>query len=203
MSLANAAAFFDELRAGELLGPTLSPEEVSGCEAILAACEGWPLSWAAYGLGTAYLETAHSMQPIKEFGGEAYFWRRYDIGGARPDKARELGNLDPGDGARYAGRGYVQLTGKANYRKASVIGEDLVGRPDLALRPDVAARIMRRGMEEGWFTGRRLINYLPYVPAKSAQFFDARRIINGLDRAQDIADHALAFQSALQAGGWS
>jgi putative chitinase len=197
------AKFFDAVRAG-LLGPTLSPDEVSGCSAILAAMSGTALSWAAYALATAYKETAHTMQPISEYGGDSYFFRRYDPQGQRPDIARTLGNTQLGDGARFKGRGFVQLTGRTNYAKASAkLGVDLVGHPDLALGDDVAAKVMRRGMQEGWFTGKSFASYLPGAgPADHAAFTQARRIINGQDCAGEIADYALKFQAALVAAGW-
>lgn len=202
-TLFGAPAFFNVIRSSKALGPTLSADEVSGCEAICAACAGLPAAWAAYALATAVVETAGTMQPIREIGGNAYFTRRYDITGERPDKARELGNLAPGDGARYCGRGYVQMTGKANYaRAAAELGLPLVLDPDLALQPEIAARIMRHGMQEGWFTGKRFETYLP-ATADIHQFTNARRIINGQDRAVEIAGYALEFQAALKAGGWA
>jgi putative chitinase len=203
MTLANPAAFFGALRAG-LLGPTLSPEEVSGCNAILGAMEGAPLSWAAYALATAYHETASTMQPIKEYGGPTYFTRMYDVTGARPQMAVANGNTCAGDGPKYCGRGYVQLTWKNNYKRAGgECGVDLVSNPDQAMDPAIAAKIMRRGMEEGWFTGKKFSSYLPAAgTATTGQFTYARFIINGSDQAQKIAAHALEFQRALQAGGW-
>lgn len=204
--LQNAAAFFKAVRDGKLLGPLLSDGEVQGCEAIMAACgaDSWPIADTAYALATAYHETAGTMQPIKEYGGATYFTRMYDIQGARPAKARELGNLSPGDGAKYAGRGYVQLTGKANYDKASkVVGEDLVAHPDLAMRPDVAAKVMVNGMRHGWFTSRDLDDDLPrHGLATLEQFVRSRDIINGTDKAEAIAAEAVHFQEALSAGGW-
>lgn len=201
--LRDPAGFFNALRTSKALGPALSQDEVSGCEAICRACAGFPLAWAAYCLATPVVETNGTMQPIKEIGGAAYFTRRYDIMGERPDKARELGNLTPGDGARYCGRGYVQMTGKANYvRAAAELGLPLVVDPDLAMQPDVAAKIMRRGMQEGWFTGKKLETYLP-ATADRDQFKNARRIINGQDRAEEIAGYALEFQAALKVGGWA
>jgi len=201
--LRSPALFFDQLRAGKMLGPVLSKDEVSGCEAILAACLGWPASWTAYALATAYHETAGTMQPIKEYGGTAYFRRMYDIEGERPAKARELGNLTPGDGARYAGRGFVQLTGKANYSRAGQkLAIDLVADPDLAMRPDIAAQVMRRGMEEGWFTSKSLNDFVP-MSAERQHYKNARRVINGADRADQIAGYALAFDAALLAGQWA
>jgi putative chitinase len=196
-------AFFDKLRAG-IMGPRLDDDEVSGTTAILEACAGLPKSWAAYALATAFHETAHSMQPIKEFGGRQYFWRRYDIKGHNPRLARELGNTQPGDGVKYAGRGYVQLTGRSNYIKAGLkLGVDLVNDPDLAMNKDIAALILRHGMREGWFTGKSFQSYLPAdKPATRAQFQAARRVINGIDKAALIASYADAFQEALIAGGW-
>lgn len=205
--------FYDFLRGNKMLGPKITSEEFNGCDAILRACirVNWPISYTAYALATSYLETAMTMQPIKEKGGQAYFQRMYDISGARPAKARELGNLTPGDGARYPGRGYVQLTGKANYIKATAklqalgvltMNESLVDNPELAMRPDVAAAVMTLGMQEGWFTGRKLSDDLPRGPASLSQFVASRDIINGRDKDDEIAAFAIDFQTGLQQGGY-
>lgn len=205
--LTKPAAFFDWLRANDMLGPVLTKDEVEGLNVITSAAglAGWPIAWTAYALATAYHETAHTMQPVKEFGGEDYFRRRYDISGRNPDLAMRLGNTQIGDGPKYAGRGYVQLTGRANYQRAQIeLGQKLVDLPDLAMNDAVAASIMVKGMSEGWFTGRSLKTYLPSKsPGARGQFIEARRIINGTDRAQDIAGYALEFQEALRAGGWA
>lgn len=200
----NRQAFFDSCRAG-VMGPTLEPGEVSGAEAILDAMSGAPLAWCAYALGTAWHETAHTMQPIKEYGGPAYFFRMYDPQGQRPTLAKANGNTQPGDGARYFGRGYVQLTWRANYKRLGArIGVNLEDQPELALDPTFAARIMRIGMQEGAFTGKGFADYLPRIgTASRGDFIKARRIINGTDRANDIADYAGKFQAALVAGGWA
>jgi putative chitinase len=197
-------AFFAACRA-TVMGPTLDGGEVSGSEAILRAMAGTPTSWCAYALATAWHETAHTMQPIKEYGGPSYFTRMYDIRGQRPQLAKSMGNTKPGDGARYCGRGYVQLTWHNNYARAEIeTGHPLVANPDLAMRPDVAATIMRKGMEEGWFTGRAFDHFLPRErPATREQFVQARRIINGSDKAPLIAKYAGEFQDALIAGGWA
>lgn len=202
--LKNAPAFFDALRHG-LLGPTLSAEEVKGCNAVLEAMEGLPLSWTAYALATAYHETASTMQPIKEYGGPVYFTRLYDVTGARPQLALKMGNTCAGDGPKFCGRGYVQLTWKNNYKKAGdKCGVDLVSHPDKAMEPGIAAKIMREGMTEGWFTGKKFSDYLPRQGrATSGQYRHARYIINGSDKAERIAGHAKAFEAALEAGEWS
>lgn len=204
--LTEAKEFFDYLRKGTVLGPVLSQSEVSGATTILAAVAdaGWPLSWAAYALATAYHETAGTMQPIREYGGPSYLRRNYDVCGANPTRARKHGNVNPGDGERYCGRGYVQLTWHCNYERAGdAVGVDLVADPDAALQPANAAKIMVRGMAEGWFCGRTCADFLPTAgPASAEQFRAARRIINGQDRARMIADYALIFQGALIEGGW-
>jgi hypothetical protein len=83
----------------------------------------------------ATVATECPFAPINEYGGPSY-WKRYE---GRAD----LGNTQPGDGVRFHGRGFVQLTGRANYSKyGKLIGADLIGSPDLALQPAVAARIL-------------------------------------------------------------
>lgn len=55
---------------------------------------------------------------------------------------KDLGNTEPGDGKKYKGRGFIQLTGKTNYKKfGDKIGVDLVSNPDLAKDPKVAAKV--------------------------------------------------------------
>ena len=203
--LTNAPAFFEDLRTG-LLRPSLSESEVQGCNALLAALGGasWPLSWTAYGLATAYHETAHTMQPVTENGSPNYFFRMYDPKGDRPTVAKRLGNVEEGDGAKYCGRGYVQLTGRANYRNAgAALGQPLEDHPELALEPDLAAKIMVLGMSKGWFTSQSCEKLIPAgAPGDKACFCAARKIINGQDRASIIAGYALSFQEALVDGGW-
>ncbi|HKJ73896.1 MAG TPA: glycoside hydrolase family 19 protein, partial [Alphaproteobacteria bacterium] len=107
------------------------------------------------------------------------------------------GRKDPETGQAYYGRGYVQLTWKFNYVKAcKKLGPDFVNQPDLVMQPDHAAAILYRGMEEGWFTGKSLKTY--FGP-NHTNWIDARRIINGTDRAKQIADYAKKFKAALDA----
>jgi putative chitinase len=204
MPLVSQSKFFDATRNG-VMGPKLDVDEVSGSLAIMEAMEGLPIAYCAYALATAWLETANSLQPIKEFGGPNYFHRMYDPNGQRPKVAKALGNVHVGDGAKYCGRGYVQLTGRTNYEKAAAkTGADLVNNPDLAMRQDIAAKVMRWGMTAGAFTGKSFASYLPAGrPATKVEFVWSRRIINGQDRANDIAKYAMQFQDALVAGGWT
>jgi predicted chitinase len=89
-------------------------------------------------------QTAHEtvgFNTLKEIGGKEYFTKKYDIS-KNPNKAKELGNVKPGDGAKYYGRGYIHLTGRDNYRKAGqALNIDLEHHPEWAERPDVAARV--------------------------------------------------------------
>lgn len=78
---------------------------------------------------------------MKEIGGKKYFHNRYDPKTA-PKTAKILGNKHVGDGVKYHGRGYIQITGRDNYRMAGqALGLPLEQQPDLAARPDVAAKI--------------------------------------------------------------
>lgn len=204
MARIDGKTFFDQVR-GSLFGGSLNQGQVDGCNTILALAQTAPpgcfvesLEWLAYMLATVYHETAKTMKSINEYGGDAYFRRMYDIEGERPGVARQLGNTEPGDGVRYHGRSYPQLTGRANYRKLGQrLGIDLEGNPDLALQPDIGARILAVGMTEGLFTGKSLSDYLP--GDRQPDWWNARRIINGLDRADEVAAYAQSFYAALTA----
>jgi hypothetical protein len=102
-----------------------------------------------------------------------------------------------------------QLTWEKNYQRADdelgLGGRSSSPMPDSALQPGHCGRmIMVRGMEEGWFSGKKLGDYLPAdAKADIHQFTNARWIINGQDHAVEIAEHALKFQDALASGGWA
>lgn len=146
----------------------------------------------AYCLGTFKWETAHSMRPIDELGSNSYFNRRY---GPQTKVGKVLGNTKDGDGALFHGRGYVQLTGRRNYTKAkNLTGVDLLTNPDDAKDPALAYQIAIQGMKEGWFTGKRLDQF---IKDAVADFENARTIINGHDKAQTIADIARRFSEVL------
>ncbi len=196
--------FFDGIRQGPFLGK-LTAGQVKGCAAILDEWERRKLAdmrWLAYMLGTTKWETDHTMQPIREAGGAAYLTRMYDPRGDRPALAKRNGNTSPGDGVKYCGRGFVQLTWKDNYDKMmwmlreAGIKNDLLANPDLAMRPDIAAFIMFEGMIRGSFTGKKLSDYFN---AKTTDWMNARRIINGTDRAVDIAQISKQFFADLNA----
>jgi hypothetical protein len=151
--------------------------------------------WLAYALGTAYHEVAFTMQPIHERGGPRYFFAMYDKDGSRPRVAASLGNTQRGDGVRFHGRGYVQLTGRSNYTKAGrLAGADLVSDPELAIDPAIASKILFTGMETGLFTGKKFSDYFNKT---TEDWINARRIINGVDKAPQIAAYAKRFYGAI------
>jgi predicted chitinase len=147
----------------------------------------------AYCLATFKWETAHTMRPIDERGGDAYFNKRY---GPDTKVGKILGNTKPGDGALFHGRGYVQITGRNNYAKAKKLtGADLIAEPNRAKDPEVAYQIAIQGMTDGWFTGRRLSHYFVN---ETADYTNARKIINGLDQADKIAELARGYSEILR-----
>lgn len=129
----------------------------------------------AYVLATAYWETARTMKPVREYGGEKYLR-------SKPYYP-------------YVGMGYVQLTWRAGYEKSSKkLGVDFVQHPKKLLDPKWAAPILVLGMKEGWFTGKKLSDY---ITLQRSNFIDARRIVNGTDRAYEIADLAQQYDKDL------
>ena len=198
MSRINRAFFFDQVRSS-LFDGRLRSSQVIGLTSLLdywdAKLANRDDRWLAYVLATAHLETGRTMQPIREYGSNEYKRLRYDVTGSDPARARAHGNTLAGDGVRYAGRGYVQLTWKNNYRRAGIaVGYDLVGKPDDAMLVDVATQVIFRGMIAGWFTGKKLADY--FNPS-TGDWRNARRIVNGLDKADLIKDFGLKYYAAL------
>lgn len=135
----------------------------------------------AYVFATAEHESHFGRFMIELASGDAYEGRL------------DLGNTQPGDGRRYKGRGFVQITGRTNYTKwGQRLGLDLIGKPELASRPDVAAQILVQGMRDGSFTSLKLDDFI------GSDFVSARKIINGLDRAQHIAAIAKGYAEAIK-----
>lgn len=148
----------------------------------------------AYCLATFKWETAHRFEPIDEYGTDDYFNKRY---GPHTRVGKSLGNIHAGDGAKYHGRGYVQLTGRDNYSRAGTALEaDLVAEPGRAKTHAIAYEIAVRGMHEGWFTrGQTLSKY--FRNGTAPDYEGARRIVNGNDKAQTIASYARLFDEVL------
>lgn len=189
-------AFFTQFR---LNFGALVQAQVDGLNFILGRVEedssDWEnLSQLSYGLATFMWETARRFTPVTEFGQPSYF-NKYNAG---TPIGRRLGNMQPGDGFRFRGRGYVQITGRANYERVGrLLDLDLIGNPEQALDPGIAYRIAAGGMRYGWFTGRKLAQYIP--SDADPQFQPARQIINGMDHASDIAELAVKMAATLRA----
>jgi putative chitinase len=168
----NRKAFFDAVRK-EPFGGKLEAWQVDGLSRILDYRDAqWPkMSDAelAYLLATVFHETARTMQPIAERGSSAYlrskaYWP-------------------------WIGRGLIQLTWEANFRKFGVKN------PMDAQSWPVALDVAFRGMIFGMFTGKRLSDF---IRGGTVDFVGARRIINGTDRAALVASYAVSFQRALR-----
>lgn len=184
-------AFFDHIRK-PLFG-RLSAKQVSGHEDIIKELKarGVPLPEAAYVLATAYHETAKTMQPVREGLNASDAWRKKNL--------------------RYYpwyGRGHVQLTWEENYRKADQklgLGGALAANPDLALDPEISAQVLVLGSVQGWFSGDKKGRHTLARHIKTgtrAEYRQARRIINIMDKADLIAGHALIYKEALQKVGY-
>lgn len=184
--------FYINIRAQGLFNK-LSNEQVAGMEAIFNEWELWvnnkwvddDLRKLAYMLATAKHETANTMQAIEEYG---------------KGKGHKYGKIDPVTGKAYYGRGLVQLTWDYNYKKmGKLLNKDLYNNPDLALDLKTAVEIMFEGMLTGKsfagdFTGKSLINYFNKTTNDP---YNARKIINGLDKAKLIQSYHEKFLASL------
>lgn len=186
-------AFFDAYRAA--FG-SLKPRTVQNLERFLSAAESDPdcanvtpdspaLKAFAYMCATAYHETGHDFEPREE----------YDRGGKRPYAALVI--VTANTWKAYYGRGLVQLTWLGNYVKMSLrLGVDFVNNPELAGKYPYAYQILAAGSREGIFTGRRLDHFFT---ASTDDPVNARRIINGTDKADLIAGYYRQFVDILTA----
>jgi putative chitinase len=183
MSRINRKFFFDTVRLG-LFNGKLKQSQVEGLTAFL---DEWEANyakkddrWLAYILATVHHETDRTFRAIEEYG---------------RGKGRKYGMPDAQTGKVYYGRGFVQLTWKANYERMSqVVRRDLVQKPELALEPKLATQICFYGMIHGSFTGKKLSDY--FGP-QNDDWVNARRIINGTDRASNIASYAKQYYCAI------
>jgi len=185
----NRKYFYDSIR-GSLFSGSMNQAQVDGQNALLdyAEMQSWDDRWLAYLLATTYHETARTMQPIAEYG---------------KGKGKPYGVPDGPYNQIYYGRGFVQLTWYDNYKKQDAklkLNEQLVKVADTALDLQIATQIIFGGMADGDFTG---VGLPKYINDQQTDFYNARKIVNGLDQASTIQGYAGRYLNALThlAGG--
>jgi predicted chitinase len=182
-------AFFDSIRESLFYG-VLSQRQVDGMNYLLDVWERlFPdkdIRWLAYALATTFHETAYNMRPLEEYG----------KGSGQPYGV----TTGPYEQAYY-GRGHVQLTWMENYQKAEQFLAEryaadvpLHQYPHRMLEDEPSALVLFDGMIWGWFTGVKLSDYFN---AAEEDPVNARKIVNGLDKADLIAGYYKSFKEAL------
>lgn len=204
----NRKEFYDALRKSKaVFGSKLGAQQVKGMDGIIDAFEavgdGKP-DTLAYALATAYHETGRKMVPVREGFASTDAGARSAVNalakkrGAKSAVAR-YAKPDPVTGHVYYGRGHVQLTWADNYKRSSKdAGIDLYRNPDAMLDPVISARVLIRGLLDGRWNGqgKGLRFYLDVNKVK-----EARRTVNVLDKAAEIAGYHRAFLAAINAAG--
>lgn len=191
--------FYDTFRTQ--LHPRLTQQQVDGYNAILDYWEAIGLTdtrWLAYILATAYHETGKEIAPVREGFCKTdacsirAVTRLYQQGKIRKNYA-----LPEANGNSYFGRGLVQLTWSDNYKRmgqALGMGNQLYDNPSLLLDLDISVKVLFKGMIDGSFTGKSLGDYFN---ASKTDWVNARKIVNGRDKAGMIADYARRFHTCL------
>jgi hypothetical protein len=132
-------------------------------------------------ISTIAVETG-CFSPIKERGGPAYLTDVYE-------NRKDLGNDQPGDGAKFRGRGFVQITGRWDYDHfGTETGHDLVGNPDLALDPAIAADILALFFKE---------RHIPYFADAKNWAMVRKRVDGGLNGWPRFSDAVTKLLAAL------
>jgi len=183
--------FFDSVRAA-LFSGSMTQGQVDGMSILLdrAEQEGVDDRHLAYILATTFHETAQTMAPIAEYG---------------KGKGMKYGVPAGPYNQIYYGRGFVQLTWFDNYQKMQTIlgsrwgDRDIVQTPDSAMDLDIATDVIFYGMLAGSFTGVGMPKYITIQnpTTDTTDFYNCRKVVNGLDCATQIQGYAQKFANAL------
>jgi predicted chitinase len=191
--------FFDNFRVR--FQAKLNQKQVDGYSAMFDYWESSTLNdkrWLAYALATAYHETGATMQAVREGFCDSdacsvkAVTKLFTQGRIKRNYA-----LPHPNGNSYFGRGLVQITHGYNYERMGTalgMGRKLYDDPSLALDTFVAVQILFVGMRDGLFTGKRFADYFGNT---KTDWLNARRIINGVDKAEKIAAYARDFYACL------
>lgn len=173
----------------------LTTQNVLGMDKLLDYLEEVQpnLQQAAYEIATAWWETAQTMHPVREAYWLSETWRKNNL------------RYYP-----YYGRGLIQTTWKDNYRRLARLmnmpENTFVNKPDLLLEWKYALPALHHGMESGLYTGKDLDDYIDEFNESDEEdlreYKNARRIVNGTDKDDEIADLALLFEVALEASNF-
>jgi hypothetical protein len=204
--------FYNEVRK-TLFNGALTQAQVAGTDAILDVWNSTPhytnTPFLAYVLATAYHETGRSMQPVIETQ-RANDLNRPSVDTAirRLDTAYATGKLKgvkrtywrkDANGRSWLGRGHTQVTHEENYARVQALSKfPIHDNPDLMFDLKTSASIHVMGMLNGWWTGKKLSDY--QTARYGYDYEDARRIVNGTDKAREIAAYAKKFEEAIRLG---
>lgn len=162
-----------------LFNGNLSESQQSGLECIIDEWEkqeNSDIRQLGYVLATIYHETGRKMQPVKEYGNEAYLRSKKYF--------------------PFYGRDLVQTTWKHNYEKVkNFSGIDVVSNPELIGQMPLSAQVAITFMIKGYYTGKKLSDYFNDTKEDA---FNARRIINGVDCAEKILAYYHNFVNSLK-----
>jgi hypothetical protein len=154
---------------------------------------------ALYAFSTIAAEVAN-LEPIDELPSAKYEDTCEDAGlkfeagcqydkAVNADSAKSLGNTEAGDGARFKGRGFVQLTGRYNYAAmAKATGEDLLNHPELASDPEIGAEIYAQFLADRTEDTDRRQGLRTEL--KTNDLRGARALVNGKNNGQDRFEQA-------------
>lgn len=180
----NTDLFFSEIDK-HLFSGTLFQSQKDGMIDILQEWYNYGLTdqrQLAYVLATVYHETGQKMRPVQEAG---YL-----------SKEKQMAYLQKQKYYPYFGQDLVHTTWKANYQKVKdFTGVDVVNQPHLIGQMPLAAKVAIHFMNKGYYTGKKLSDYFN---SKKEDWINARKVINGTDKASMIAEYAKEFYNALK-----